>query len=71
MVEELPLMWGHAPQSARNRMDPLGTTQRHNEQQLVGTHRQHHWCGVGTRSPTGPHQVMALLSMGWMFCHHS
>ena len=47
--------------------DPLGTMQRHNEQELVGTHRQHHWCGVGTRSPTGPHQVMALS----MVCHHS
>ena len=41
--------------------DPLGTMQRYNEQELVGTHRQHHWCGVGTQSPTRPHQVMALL----------
>ena len=42
----------------RKDQDPLGITQRHNEQELVGTHLQHHWDGVGTRSPTGPHQVM-------------
>ena len=44
--QEIYLEWPNVESRppVRKNQDPLGTTQRHNEQELVGTHRQYHWC---------------------------